>query len=152
VSAKGTKDELQVLCKNKDLPIVEELDEVVLKGWEDIPKGVLQILWERGFIDPEKQKEDYTADGKKDAFGNGIRETSLKHLMSVLTIFIEEETLLQYHGRFLLGVKVEQTPKCHPEISGVGIESNWGCAKGVYCRLPISQKKTKEKLRGSVRK
>jgi hypothetical protein len=71
--------------------------------------------------------------------------------MSLLTDFIEEETLLQYHGR-LLGVKVEHTPKCHPEIAGEGIEYDWGCVKGVYCRLPTSQKKTKEKFCGSVRK
>jgi hypothetical protein len=51
VSAKGTKDELQILCKNQGIPIAEELDEVV-EGWENRPKGVLQILWERGFIDP----------------------------------------------------------------------------------------------------
>jgi hypothetical protein len=112
---------------------------------------MLQILWERGFLDPEKKKEDYTADGKKDAFGNVICETSLKHLTSLLTDYIEEETLLQYHGR-LLGVKVKRTPKCHPEIAGEGIEYDWGCAKGVYRHLPISQKKTKEKFRGSVRK
>jgi hypothetical protein len=49
-------------------------------------------------------QEDYTVDGKKDAFGNVIHVPSLKHLMSLLTDFIEEETLLQYHGR-LLGVK-----------------------------------------------
>jgi hypothetical protein len=61
---KGTKDKLQVLCKNKNISIVEELDEVV-KGWEEKPKGVLQILWVRGFIDPAKKKEDYTGDGKK---------------------------------------------------------------------------------------
>jgi hypothetical protein len=130
VSAKLTKDELQILCKNKDVPIQEELDEVV-EGWENRPKGMLQIVWERGFIDPEKRKEDYTVDGKKDAFGNVIHESSLKHLMSLLTDFIEEETLLEYHGR-LLGVKVERTPKCHPEIAGEGIEYDWGCGMGVY--------------------
>ena len=139
VSAKGRKDELQILCKNQNLPIEEELDEVV-EGWEGKPKGMLQILWERGFIDPAKKKEDYTVDGKKDAFGNVIEETSLKHFMSLLTDFIAEETLLQYHGR-LLGVKVDRTPKCHPEIAGEGIEYDWGCAKGFYRRLPISGKK-----------
>jgi hypothetical protein len=72
---KGAKDELQVLCKNKDLPIVEELGEVV-KGWEEKPKGMLQILWERGFIDPAKKKEDYTVYGKKNVFGNVIGETN----------------------------------------------------------------------------
>jgi hypothetical protein len=130
VSAKGTKDEIQILCKNKDVPIQEELEEVV-EGWENKPKGMLQILWERGYGDPEKKKEDYTVDGKKDAFGNVIHESSLKHLMSLLTKFIEEETLLQYHGG-LLGVKVERTPKCHPKIAGKGIEYDWGCGKGVY--------------------
>ena len=71
--------------------------------------------------------------------------------MSLLTDFIEEETLLQYHGR-LLGVKVVRTPKCHPEIAGEGIEYDWGCGKGFYRRLPLSAKKTKNKFRESVKK
>jgi hypothetical protein len=149
VSAKGTKYELQVLCKNKDILIVEQLAEV-FQGWEQKPKGVLQILWERGFINPAKKTEDYTIDGKKDSFGNVICETSLKHLMSLLTDFVEEETLLQYHGR-LLGVKVERTTKCHPEIVGEGIEYDWGCGKGVYRRLPLLRKRTKEKFCESVK-
>ncbi len=150
VSAKGRKDELQILCKQKNIPIEEELDEVV-EGWEGKPKGMLQILWERGFVDPLKKKEDYTLQGKKDAFGKVNPETSLKHLMSLLTDFIEEETLLQYHGR-LLKVKVVRTPKCHPEIAGEGIEYDWGCGKGFYRRLPLSAKKTKIKFRESVKK
>jgi hypothetical protein len=109
-----------------------------------------EILWERGFIDPEKKKEDYTVDGKTDAFGNVIRETSLKHLMSLLTNFIGKGSLLQDHGR-LLGVKVVRSPKCHPKIAGEGIKYDWGCAKGVYRRQPISQNKIKVKFRRSVR-
>ena len=150
VSAKGRKDELQILCKQNNIPIEEELDEVV-EGWEGKPKGMLQILWERGFVDPSKKKEDYTLQGKKDAFGKVNPETSLKHLMSLLTDFIEEETLLQYHAR-LLKVKVVRTPKCHPEIAGEGIEYGWGCGKGFYRRLPLSAKKTKIKFRESVKK
>ena len=122
-----------------------------MEGWEGKPKGMLQILWERGFIDPTKKKEEYTVDGRKDRFGNVIRESSLKHLMSLLTDFIAEETLLQYHGR-LLGVKVDRTPKCHPEIAGEGIEYDWGCGKGYYRRLPLAAKKTKTKFRESVKK
>jgi hypothetical protein len=41
VSAKGRKDELQILCMQKNIPIEEELDEVV-EGWEEKPKGMLQ--------------------------------------------------------------------------------------------------------------
>jgi hypothetical protein len=54
---KGTKDEWQVLCKNKDIPIVGHLVEVV-EGLEQKPKGMLQILSERGCIDPAKKKEE----------------------------------------------------------------------------------------------
>jgi hypothetical protein len=112
---------------------------------------MLQILWERGFINPVKKKEDYTLHGKKDAFGKVVPETILKHLMSLLTDFIEEETLLQYHGG-LLGVKVMvRTPKCHPEIAGKGIEYDWGCGKGFYHCLPLSAKKTKNKFHESVK-
>ena len=46
VTAKGGKDELQVLCKNKDIPIEEEIDDVI-EGWEGKAKGMLQFLWER---------------------------------------------------------------------------------------------------------
>jgi hypothetical protein len=55
--------------QTQDLPIEEDFDEVV-EGWEEKPKGMLQILWQRGFIDPAKKKEYYTVDGKKDGFGN----------------------------------------------------------------------------------
>jgi hypothetical protein len=65
--------------------------------------------------------------------------------------FVEEETLLQYHGR-QLGVIIDRTPKCHPEMAGEGIEYNWGCAKGFYHRLPITEKRTKNKFSESVKK
>jgi hypothetical protein len=65
--------------------------------------------------------------------------------------FIEEETLLQYHGQ-QLGVTINRTQKCHPETAGEGIEYNWGCAKGYYPRLPITEKRTKKKFHESVKK
>ena len=65
--------------------------------------------------------------------------------------FIEEETLLQYHGR-LLGAIVDRTPKCHPEMAGEGIEYSWGCAKGFYRREKRESKKTKENFRNTVRR
>jgi hypothetical protein len=102
-----------------------------------------------------KKKEDYMPHGKKDAFGKVIPEISLKHLISLLTGFIKEETLLQYHGRLLGVLKVVQTPKWHPEIAGEGIEyAWWGCGKGFYCCLPLpakKRKKTKNKFHESVK-
>ena len=85
------------------------------------PKGMLQALRECGFIDPEKNENDYTVSDKKDKYGNIRQNTSLQILIESLLDFVQEETLLQWHGR-LLGVEVERTPKCHPELAGEGIE------------------------------
>ena len=70
--------------------------------------------------------------------------------MSIQKDFVEEKTLLQ-HYREKLGVVVDWTPKCHPEMAGEGIEHAWACFK-LHCRrLPLSQKRGKEKFRNSVR-
>jgi len=143
----GDKKELQRLCVLNDIPI-ETTMEGIIEGWEGKSKGMLQILFERGHINPSKIAE-YTVDGKNDAFGNLDPRTSLRHLMEQLSDFQDEETLLQYHGR-TLGVKVDRTPKCHPEMAGEGIEYSWAAAKGFYRRLPLSEKRSKAKFRESV--
>ena len=114
----------------------------MLKGWEGQPKGMLQVLWERGFIDASKSEKYYTIEGRKDQFGNINSETSVKMMMEKQMDFVEEETLLQYHGR-QLGVIIDRSPKCHPETAG---EYNWGCVKGFYRRLPITEKRSKSKI------
>ena len=151
VSAKGNRKALAALCRQNNIPCVERI-EIVVEGWAGKPKGMLQILWERGFIDPavdaNKAEKYFTNDGKKDAFGNLIEGTSLRKMVKELFDFVEEETLLQYHAR-LLGVIVDRTPKCHPEIAGEGVEYSWGCAKGTYRRLPFAEKKRKLSVVGS---
>jgi hypothetical protein len=154
VRSKGNRMHLAKLCVQNNIPVVERI-EIMVEGWMGKPKGMLQILWERGFIDknmdPKTAEQYYTNDGKKDAFGNLIEGTSLRKMMRELFDFVEEETLLQYHAR-LLGVVVDRTPKCHPEIAGEGIEYSWGCAKGTYRRLPFAEKKKKGKFLASVRR
>jgi hypothetical protein len=76
-------------------------------------------------------------------------ETSLCHLMEQLPDFQDEETPLQCHGR-KQGVKVDRTPKCHPEMAGEGVEYDWAAAKGFYRCLPICEKRSKAKFRESV--
>jgi hypothetical protein len=63
--------------------------------------------------------------------------------------FINEKTCLMYLGE-KLGVEVDGSTKCHPEIAGEGIEYTWGRAKGVYRRARLSQKKGKENFRQLV--
>ena len=78
-------------------------------------------------------------------------DTSLKYLLGNCTDFEEEESLLQAMGR-KLGVTVDRTPKCHCELAGEGIEYSWGCAKNAYRQKPLSDKRSKEKFRETVRK
>jgi hypothetical protein len=111
------------------------------------PKGSLHLLWECGFIDPDKY---YTKEGK-DEHGRVILERSLKYLIRQCCDFEHEQTLLQ-HISSLLGVIVDRTPKCHCEMAGEGIEYSWGLGKNAYRRFPMADKKSKEKFRAGVQK
>lgn len=111
----------------------------IIAGWQGKPKGLLQVLWERGLLD-ETSLEKYTLDGRKDAFtGNVDLQFLLQSLMTECTDFKEEETALQYLGS-QLGVRVQLTPKYHAELAGEGVEYSWAHAKAFYRRVPVSQK------------
>ena len=127
----------------KDVRVTEE-------GWVGKPKGILQVLYKRRFLDPSASIQLYTLDGKKDEYRHVIEGTSLNTMMNSCVHLQNEEKLLQYHGR-LLSVLVDCTPKCHPEISGEGIEYAWGAEKLYYRRLRIAMKRTKNKFRKSIK-
>ena len=113
------------------------------KGWEGQPKGLLQVLWERGWID-EGQFEKYTLEPATDDDGEmleGAQDWSLKCLMASCLDFAEEMTALQHVGNEL-GVSVINTPKFHAELAGEGIEYSWGVTKLVYRRKPLKSKRS----------
>ncbi len=113
-----------------------------IEGWMHKPKGMLQILWERGIIN-DTNVAQYTIDGKKDAYGVLLPNTSLKFMLTNLQDFEEEESLLQSMGR-LIGVIIDCTPKCYCEFAGEGIEYSWGCSKNEYQGKSIHLKRKKE--------
>ena len=108
-------------------------------------------MYERGFLDPSKSMNSYTLGGKKDEYGHIVPGFLLKEMITSTIDFQNKETLLQYYG-YLLGVAVDMTPKCHPEIAGEGIQYSWGAAKLYYRRLRIIEKRSNEKFRKSVKK
>ncbi len=65
-----TKKELQDFARTHAvaLPVQKEL---VTQGWEGQPKGLQQVLWERGFIS-QASLEKYTLDGCKDPISGQI--------------------------------------------------------------------------------
>ncbi len=142
---------MQKAATNLGIPI-ERIKNKILEGWEGKSKGLLQILWERGWINNENNKayHNYTITGKKNEFNLPIPETSLKSLMAGCMDFEEEETMLQYMG-IKMGVVVDRSPKCHAEIAGEGIEYSWGCMKNHYRRVLLDKKTGRENFIKTVR-
>ena len=135
VDFRGRKDDLVRRCQmhKPAIPIEVETVKIAKEGWYGKPKGVFQILWERGYIDMA-QKDKY-----------------LNHLIRNCLDFVNEKTMLQHIGEDMLGVIVDRTPKCTPEIAGEGIEYSWAMAKGWYRLQPLAKKKQKVNFHNLVK-
>ncbi len=138
----------------------------ITEGWHGKPKGLLQILWERGWINPCECKtfkrdktagkiintSHYTINGRKDPqTGQVLESSSLLALMAQCTDFKEEETALQFLGQ-QLGLRVLFTPKFHCEFAGEGIEYNWAHAKAKMRITPLREKKGRQNFIALVKK
>jgi len=148
VTTTGNIDNIRKLATSHGVPIVE-VHQKIIKGWEGKPKGILQVLWEWGWIDARDLQQD-TINGKKDSFGILQPEMSLTHLMANCRDYEEEELLLQSMG-CMMGDVVDHMPKCHCELAGEGIEYSWGCSKNAYWQLPLSEKRGKQVFRNTVK-
>lgn len=143
--------ELQQFARDNNVdPKVERTREK--KGWIGQPKGLMQVLWERGLID-ESNLDKYTMEIAKDDNGenlDGAECWSLKYLMASCLDFAGELTALQHVGQ-VLGVSVLITPKFHAEMAGEGIEYSWGLSKSVYRKMPLDSKKGKTSFTALVK-
>jgi hypothetical protein len=121
----------------------------LVTGWEGKGKGLLQILWERGWINESTVKE-YKVYAVDDA-GMIIPEYSLTTLMSNCTDFKNEVSKLEFvcHS---LGCKALITTKYHAEFAGEGIEYSWGVSKAMYRKYPLVSKKGKQNFDALVSK
>ncbi len=117
------------ICEQHQITITKNVEKIK-EGWEGKPKGLLQVLWERGLIDGTNLK-DYSLTGTKDDFGAVNNRTGLRHIMGMCFDFLNEEGMLQHIAKNL-GVTLLLTPKCHAELAGEGVEYVWACAKGAY--------------------
>ena len=146
---KGNQNKLQKLCQNNNICIDKEIQKI-RKGWVNKQKGSLQVLYERGWINPDEYKE-YTKKGKLDVYGNRDKAKSLRQLISMQPDFLHQETLLQIHCK-KLGTLSNRLPIAHPKIAGEGIKFNWGFSKITYGAKPLSKKCNKTKFHELVHK
>jgi hypothetical protein len=124
----------------------------LVEGWAGKPKGLKQVLWETGWIDPSVPLSTYIKNGKKgcDFQDNGDLKTCvapyvLRHLMKSRLDFVRETTDLQHLAKEVSDenyeVIVDFTPKYHAEIAGEGVENGWGFSKKILRRLPLERKR-----------
>eukprot|EP00733_Pompholyxophrys_punicea_P001340 Pompholyxophrys_punicea_v1_NODE_628_length_1560_cov_14.393094.p2 type:complete len:261 gc:universal NODE_628_length_1560_cov_14.393094:630-1412(+) len=87
-----------------------------IEGYVGKAKGKKQVLWERGLWKP-----GMTADHDDPSM-------NMDKVLSSCPDFLNEisalQALFQSAGHILV-----MSPKCHPELAGVGIEYSWGKAK-----------------------
>jgi hypothetical protein len=93
-----------------------EPETKTIEGYVGKMKGKQQILWERGLW-----REGMTV-------GNADPTMCCNTVLSACRDFREEKTALQAlfedRGHILI-----MSPKCHPELAGLGIEYSWGKSK-----------------------
>ncbi|CAN0187432.1 unnamed protein product [Laminaria digitata] len=116
---------------------VEEVEDRIKEGYAGKPKGqkqvspttkflpqlypryhvMIQVAWERG----------WWVDGMSTGAKVGP-EKNIATVLGKLPDFLNEKTALQHtvesRGHILL-----LSPKCHPEVAGVGIEYSWGMSQ-----------------------
>jgi hypothetical protein len=83
------KADLLALCGQRNI-LVTIKECQVKEGWLGKPKGMLQILWERGWIDLTKDVSGrsmrYSKDGKKEDFGEDrkVKDNNLQYVLTYL--------------------------------------------------------------------
>ena len=160
IKGRYTMDELRQQARRFDVPLTIE-EEVIQPGWVGQNKGLLQVLWERGWIDGRnirKYKLEASARDKNDdgTIKQEAKPYLLRDLMATCADFQEEISAMQYlfeqlSSRGTNKISLVDTPKYHPEMAGEGIEYSWGLGKRKYRSIAYEDKKGKEKFLEAVR-
>ena len=154
-------EQIQNFAKERNVPLEIELDDIE-PGWENSPKGLLQLLYERQMIDKSNLTK-YSMSGlkkHKDTDGKVLPQykkyvlvdlmkncTDIKEQRSSMEELLDELSTLQDQKVVLL-----TSPKYHCEIAGEGIELCWGLMKKIYRSIPLEDKRKKVKFLTAVHK
>jgi hypothetical protein len=86
INTKGkNKKEIVQLCVLHEIPTIITVEKF-REGWEGRAKGLLQVLWEKGFIDSTNLNK-YTLTGKRE-LGIVNNVNSLRHIMGMCADFL----------------------------------------------------------------
>ena len=121
--------DLRKLAANLGINTTKLVTHRMKPGWAGKGKGLLQVLWERGWIDESKiarYKKIVTDDA-----GFIVKEFSLARMLETCTDFANEKTQLEFVCQSL-GTEALITTKYHAEYAGEGVEYSWGAAKAAF--------------------
>ena len=155
-----SKDELRNLASDYGISLTYETD-ILQSGWVVKAKGMLQVLWERGWID-ESKLDLYSEKGQIDQLDEDgkvqeeFKPFVLRTLLSNCRDFKEEKSAMEVlidklSSKGTPSIELLTTPKYHCELVGEGIEYSWGMGKYYYRNLPLEMKNSKSKFVESVR-
>jgi hypothetical protein len=106
----------------------------MVPGFVGKPKGIKQILWERGLWRPGMVRSKTDAEIKRILLQDGVPPADDMYYDKVLAAcpdFALEKSALQEmveaRGHILI-----YSVACHPELAGVGMEYGWGCSKKYF--------------------
>ncbi|KAL7475527.1 hypothetical protein ACHAW6_002683 [Cyclotella cf. meneghiniana] len=125
--------ELHVKAQQLQISVIQIHTHKKIRGWENSPKGLLQVLWECGFIDQKICS----------------KEISLEHIMAHCLDFLNEKLQLEYVCE-KLGERALFTTKYHAETAEEGMEYSWAHSKNTYRWVSLSKKKGKYNFVSSV--
>lgn len=116
-----------------EVEVVAE-DEINI-GYVDKSKGMEDILFERGFLDPARDHLKGNGYSLKGTTIDHVTDKtySLKHMLACCFDFQHETSMIEGLCEEL-GISSRMCIKCHPEVAGVGIEYSWGKSKYHYRR------------------
>lgn len=153
--------ELEALCQNMAIPLT--VDEPQVKpGWMNKPKGMLQILYERGWINTAIPLSTYTKTGRKEDFDEekNLMEDGkifcLTYLLENCGEFKNKLTALEHLAMEISSPQARCsilfTPKFHCELAGEGIKYSWGASKWFYCKQSLQSKKNVKQFFALIKK
>jgi hypothetical protein len=127
-----SRQSLNTLAERHGIPTMVQ-KEVVIKGWLGEPKGLAQILAERGLIDVRRPYGFYS-------------KAQLQDLLGECEDFKNEISLLEWVAK-KYGWTVIFSAKGYPDDAGFGIEYDWACSKNHISLTPLADRKGADKLR-----
>ena len=91
----NNKEDLHKIARSKNIPL-EVTENVVKPGWLEQNEGLLQVLYERGFMNGNNYRK-YILEAKKDENGEVREESlpfSLRNLMSSCADLKNEKSVM----------------------------------------------------------